>query len=61
MIYSFQGRHPPTELVTMVAKAKTTYLNQHQRYADNGANLYITSNITNLATSQHMKGMILLG
>ncbi|RVW24983.1 hypothetical protein CK203_110147 [Vitis vinifera] len=38
------GRHPPTELAAMVAEANTTYLNQHQWYADsgNGAGLIIS-------------------
>ncbi|KAB5547844.1 hypothetical protein DKX38_011250 [Salix brachista] len=52
MNYSFQGRHPPTELAAMVAKANTTYLNQNQWYADNGANIHVTSDLTNLATAQ---------
>jgi hypothetical protein len=52
MNYSFQGRHPPTELAAMVAEANTTYLNQHQWYADSGANIHVTSDLANLATSQ---------
>jgi hypothetical protein len=40
----------------MVVEANTTYLNQYQWYANNGANLHVTSNIANLATSQPYKG-----
>ncbi|KAF5457516.1 hypothetical protein F2P56_021614 [Juglans regia] len=55
MNYAFQGHHHPTELAAMVAEANTTYLNQHQWYADSSANVHITSNVANLATSNHMK------
>jgi len=51
MNYSFQGRHPPIDLAAMVAEAITTYLNQYQWYADSGANLHVTLDIANLATS----------
>ncbi|KAA8529787.1 hypothetical protein F0562_034113 [Nyssa sinensis] len=51
MNYSFQGRHPPTELAAMVAEANTAYLNQHQWYADSGANIHVTSDLANLATA----------
>jgi len=56
MNYSFQGRHPPIKLVTMVAEANTTYLGQNQWYADSGANVHVTSNIANLASSQPYTG-----
>ncbi|KAF5447219.1 hypothetical protein F2P56_032787, partial [Juglans regia] len=56
MNYSFQGRHPPTDLVATVAEANTTYLNQHQWYADSGANVHVTSDLANLATSQPYEG-----
>jgi hypothetical protein len=61
MNYSFQGRHPPTDLAAMVAEANTTYLNQHQWYADSGANIYVTSDIANLATSHPYEGDASLG
>jgi len=51
MNFSFQGRHPPIDLAAMVAEAITTYLNQYQWYVDSGANLHVTSDIANLATS----------
>ena len=51
MNYSFQGRHPPIDLAAIVAEAITTYLNQYQWYADSGANLHVTLDIANLATS----------
>jgi hypothetical protein len=53
---SFQGCHPPTELAAMVAETNTTYLNQHQWYADSGANVHITSDLANLATFQPYDG-----
>ena len=56
MNYSFQGRHPPTELAAIVAESNTTYLNQNQWYADSGANLHVTSDVTNLASSQPYEG-----
>ncbi|KAA8517361.1 hypothetical protein F0562_017633 [Nyssa sinensis] len=56
MNYSFQGHHPPTELAAMVAEANTTYLNQHQWYTDSDANIHVTSDIANLATSQPYEG-----
>jgi len=56
MNYSFQGRHPPTELAAMVAEANTTYLSQNQWYADSGANVHVTSDIANLASSQPYTG-----
>lgn len=56
MNYSFQGRHPPTELAAMVAEANTTYLNQNQWYADSGANIHVTYDITNLAIAQPYDG-----
>ncbi|KAJ0040879.1 hypothetical protein Pint_27898 [Pistacia integerrima] len=49
-------RHPPTDLAAMVAEANTTYLNQNQWYADSGANIHVTSDIANLATSQPYDG-----
>jgi hypothetical protein len=52
MNYSFQGCHPPTELAAMVAEASATYLSQNQWYADSGANVHVTSDIANLASSQ---------
>ena len=56
MNYAFQGKHPPTELAAMVAEANTTYLNQHQWYADSGANIHVTSDAANLAISQPYEG-----
>ena len=61
MNYSFQGRHPPIELAAMVVEANTTYLNQNQWYADNGANVHVTSDIANLASSQPYTGDDLVG
>ncbi|KAL9404838.1 hypothetical protein Peur_001810 [Populus x canadensis] len=56
MNYLFHGCHPPTELAAMVAEANTTYLNQHQWYADSGANVHVTSDLANLATFQPYDG-----
>jgi len=40
----------------MVAEANTTYLNQHQWYADSGANVHVTSDLANIATFQPYDG-----
>jgi hypothetical protein len=40
----------------MVAESNTTYLNQNQWYTDSGANLHVTSDVTNLASSQPYEG-----
>jgi hypothetical protein len=56
MNYSFQGCRPPTDLAAMVVEANTTYLNQHQWYANSGANIHVTSDIANLATSHLYEG-----
>ncbi|KAA8532326.1 hypothetical protein F0562_032419 [Nyssa sinensis] len=46
----------PSKGSAMVAEANTTYLNQHQWYADSGANIHVTSDLANLATSQPYEG-----
>ena len=51
MNYSFLGWHPPTKLASLVAEPNTTYLSQHQWYADSKANVHVTSDIANLASS----------
>ncbi|RVW13137.1 hypothetical protein CK203_104953 [Vitis vinifera] len=45
-------------VAAMVVEANTTYLNQHQWYADSGANIHVTSDAANLAISQLMKALI---
>jgi hypothetical protein len=40
----------------MIAEANITYLNQHQWYVDSGANIHVTSDIANLATSHPYEG-----
>lgn len=56
MNYAYQGRYPPTKLVTMVVEANTTYLNQDQWYADSGANIHVTFDFANLSNFQPYKG-----
>ncbi|KAJ0083120.1 hypothetical protein Patl1_10399 [Pistacia atlantica] len=45
----------------MVAEANTTYLNQHQWYADSCANIHVTFDAANLATSQPYEGTDTVG
>ena len=59
MDYSFQGRHPPTQLAAMVAQSNTTY-EDPQWYADNAANAHITQGLENLNISSPFNTMKLL-
>lgn len=47
MDYSFQGRHPPTQLDAMVAQTNADHEEQDW-YADSGANAHITNTLDNL-------------
>ena len=61
MNYAFQGRHPPIELAAMVVEANTTYLNQHQCYANSGVNIHVPSDTASLAISQPYEGTDTVG
>lgn len=51
MDYSFQGRHPPSQLHALVAQTDHELENQ-QWYAHNGANAHITNQYDNLTLQQ---------
>uniref|UniRef100_A0A2N9IYC4 Retrotransposon Copia-like N-terminal domain-containing protein n=1 Tax=Fagus sylvatica TaxID=28930 RepID=A0A2N9IYC4_FAGSY len=53
MDYSYQGRHPPTQLVAMVAHTNSQLVEEdHQPwYADSGANQHIIADLENLNLS----------
>uniref|UniRef100_A0A2N9EVL6 Integrase catalytic domain-containing protein n=1 Tax=Fagus sylvatica TaxID=28930 RepID=A0A2N9EVL6_FAGSY len=53
MDYSYQGRHPPTQLAAMVAHTNSQLVEEdHQPwYADSGANQHITADLENLNLS----------
>jgi transposase InsO family protein len=51
MDYSFQGRHPPSQLQAMVAHNNTAFEDQ-EWYADSAANAHITHDLANLQVQQ---------
>lgn len=51
MDYSYQGRHPPSQLAAMVAHTNIAYDDQ-QWYVDSGANAHITNELENLSFKQ---------
>jgi transposase InsO family protein len=53
MDYSYQGRHPPSQLAAMVAQTNAQFSNEEQPwYADSGANQHITADLENLNITQ---------
>jgi hypothetical protein len=53
MDYSYQGRHPPSQLAAMVAHTNSQFGEEEQPwYADSGANHHITADLENLNLSQ---------
>jgi len=55
MDFSFQGRHPPTDLAAMVADINTEFLN-YQWLVDSGANAHVTDNAVNLDSKRPFDG-----
>jgi hypothetical protein len=55
MDYSFQGRHPPSQLTAMVAHINSEIEDQ-QWLADSGANAHITNELEHLSVQQPFKG-----
>jgi hypothetical protein len=51
MDYSYQGRHPPTQLAAMVAQ-RNVVVEDQQWLADSGANTHITNELENLTLQQ---------
>jgi histidinol-phosphate/aromatic aminotransferase/cobyric acid decarboxylase-like protein len=54
MNYAFQGCHPPSQLVAMVAQNNT--LVENDWYADSGANAHITADLEKLSIQQPFHG-----
>lgn len=58
MNYSYQGRHPPTQLAALAAKPNSQIENSEEQpwYADSGANNHIIAALENLAIQEPYKG-----
>lgn len=52
MDYTYQGRHPPTQLAAMVPQTNNE-LEDQQWFAESGANSHITSELENLTLQQY--------
>ena len=54
MDFSYQGRHPPTQLAAMVAQSSSLFVEEEEQpwYVDSGANQHITADLENLNLSQ---------
>jgi hypothetical protein len=55
MDYSYQGRHPPTQLAAMVAQTNNT-LEEQEWLTDSGANTHVTNELDNLNIQQPFQG-----
>lgn len=55
MDYSYQGRHPPTQLAAMVAHTNAAFEDQ-KWFVDNGANDHITNELENSKIKQPFEG-----
>ena len=55
MDYSYQGRHPPTQLAAMVAHTNAAFEDQ-KWFVDSGANAHITNELENLTIQQPFQG-----
>jgi transposase InsO family protein len=60
MDYSFQGRHPPSDLAAMVAHLNEDFGAQ-KWLADSGANVYITADAANLHEPRPFEGADMVG
>jgi len=60
MDFSFQGRHPPTNLAAMAADINAEFLNC-QWLADSGANAHVTNNAENLNSKRPFAGNETIG
>ena len=54
MDYSYQGRHPPTQLAAMVAQSNSLFVEEEEQswHANSGANQHITADLENLNLSR---------
>lgn len=60
MDYSFQGNHPPSELVAMVAQLNEEF-GAHKWLADSGANAHVTADAGNIHDPQPFEGTDMVG
>jgi hypothetical protein len=60
MDYSYQGRHPPGQLATMVAQLNEEF-GAEKWLADSGANAHITSNAANIHEPQPFEDQDMVG
>jgi transposase InsO family protein len=56
MDFSFQGRHPPSQLAAMTAHAHAVPENEQPWYLDSGANNHVTAELENLSLQQPYQG-----
>lgn len=56
MNFSYQGRHPPSQLGAMVAHTHDIQDNEQPWYLDSGANNHLTAELENLALQQPYQG-----
>jgi hypothetical protein len=57
MDFSYQGRHPPSQLAAMAAHTQGPTETEQPWYLDSGANHHITSELENLTLQQPYQGM----
>jgi hypothetical protein len=55
MDFSYQGRHPPTQLAAMAAQTNAIH-EDPEWFGDSGANAHITNNLNNLTIQQPFEG-----
>jgi hypothetical protein len=60
MDYTYQGRHPPPQLVAMVAQVNVEFETQDW-LADSGANTHITVEVSNITNPQPFNGADTVG
>ncbi|KAA8534283.1 hypothetical protein F0562_031800 [Nyssa sinensis] len=56
MDYTYQGRHPPTQLAAMVAQTNAITIAEDPWFADSGANQHVTTNHEQLTLAQPYTG-----
>lgn len=52
MDFSYQGRHPPSQLAAMIAHTHVEQESKQPWYLDSGANNHITFDLENLTLQQ---------
>ena len=56
MDFSYQGRHPPSQLAAMAAYTHVADEEEQPRYLDSGANHHVTADLKNLTEKQPYQG-----